>query len=111
MENIIKILLGEAELKEIGNATLNNVIRQEMERINEIIPAAEFEKGIDMIPEGTEMRRGSELALAYFGKYYTENMTYRDFYIQLKESEQLALSESIYGIINEFKNIFGSYVV
>lgn len=106
MENIIKILLGEAELKEIGNATLEDTIRMESERLDEIIPAEDVVKSFETIPEGTEMRRGCELIVAYMGKYLKPQMTYREFYTQLKESEQLSISEVIYNIIEEIKNMF-----
>ena len=107
MENIIKILLGEASLKEIGNATLEDTIRIETERLDEKIPIAEdVVKSFETVPSGTEMRRGCELILAYMGKYLKPQMTYREFYQQLKESEQLALSESVYNVIEEIKNMF-----
>ena len=107
MENIIKIILGKETLKETGNATLENTIRIESERLDEIIPAEDVVKSFETIPEGTEMRRGSELILAYFGKYYNNKpITYREFYRSLKESEQLAVSEVIYNIIEEIKNMF-----
>ena len=107
MENIIKILLGIEELKEKNNDMLENTIKLERERMDDIIPVEGFKKGIEAVPEGTEMRRGSELILAYFGKYYNNKpITYREFYRSLKESEQLAVSEVIYNTIEEIKNMF-----
>ena len=105
MENIVKILLGE-NLKETGNTVLDDVIRMEKNRLNDIIPIEELGKGVEMIPEGTEMRRGLELIIAYLGKYLKPKMTYREFYSSLKESEQLSMSEVIYSVIEEIKNMF-----
>ena len=105
MENIIKVILGETEIKE-NDEVLEFIVKSEKDRLDEIIPVEEFKKGIEMIPEGTEMKRGTEMVLAYVGKYRYDGMTYRDLYKSLKESEQLALSESLINMIEEFKNMF-----
>ena len=108
MENIIKILLGEDTLKETGNTTLEDTIRLEKDRMDEIIPAEDVVKSFETIPEElAETRKGCELIVAYFGKYYNNKpITYREFYRSLKESEQLAVSEVIYNTIEEIKNMF-----
>lgn len=106
MENVVKIILGKEKLMERDNTVLEDTIRIETERLDEIIPAEDVEKAVETMPEGTEMRKGCELIVGYMKKYLKPKMTYRELYCSLKESEQLLMSEMIYKVIEEIKNMF-----